>query len=188
MPWEIRTATEQDRRALRRFECDSRAVCPSCGPADGNRHQREVEEYLRQSALDVAAHEAPHNDHSLLLLTDPLGDIAGAVAYKRTEFLVQGAEVEAVKLEVLGLRVDLHGCEVAGARLSSHLIAAAVRGFREPPPQLVTARVAVCNERSRSLLGRHGLVRELTQTEPQYIDLIGASEIVLATLPVPLDR
>lgn len=188
MSWVIRSATEGDRHALRRFECDSGADCPSCGPTDGNEHQREVQEYLRQTALNAAAHEAPHNDHSLLLLTDPTGGLAGAIAYRRTEFMVHGEEVEALKLVVAGLRVDLHGCEVAGDRLSSHLIAAAIRGLPEPPLRLVTARVAICNVQSRSFVGRHGLVLELTQTDPRYVDLVGRSEDVIDTLPAPLDE
>lgn len=39
-----------------------------------------------------------------------------------------------MRVVVAGLRVDLQGREVSGARLSSHLIAAAVRGFPDTRP------------------------------------------------------
>jgi hypothetical protein len=187
MSWVIRGASEHDRQALRRFECDSGADCPSCGPDGENAHEKEVQEYLRRLALNEAAFKAPHNDHTLLVLTDESDRLAGAVAYERSELRVKGDEVEALKIVVAGLRIDLQGGEVSGGRLSSHLIAAAVRGFPETPP-LVTARAATCNVRSLSLLRRHAFALQLAQTELGWVDLAGRAEDVLATLPVPLDE
>jgi hypothetical protein len=53
-------------------------------------------------------------------------------------------------------------------------------------PPLVIARVAVCNDRSRGLLRRHAMGLELAQTDPGYVDVVGATDDVVATLPPPL--
>lgn len=185
MPWKIRAAIEDDRAALRKFECDSGVDCPSCGPDGGNAHEQEIEEYLRRFALNEAALKAQHNDHTLLVLTNEADQLAGAVAYERAELMVNGREVDAMRIVVAGLRVDLHGESVSGVRLSSHLIAAAVRGFSVPPP-LVIARAAECNGRSLSLLRRHAFSLELSQLEPGWVDLAGRAENIIATLPNPL--
>jgi hypothetical protein len=187
MSWSIRDATEDDRPALRRFECDSGADCPSCGPDGGNAHELEIEEYLRRLALNEAALKAPHNEHALLVLTDESDLLAGAVAYERAELRVKGGEVDALRIVVAGLRVDTQGEEVSGARLSSHLIAAAVRGYSVTPP-LVIARAAECNQRSLSLLRRHAFDLELVQTDAGWVDLAGRAEDVITTLPAPLDN
>lgn len=148
-------------------------------------HEREVEEYLRRLALDEAVHRRPYTDHTLLLLENPAGALAGVVAYERTELKVKGEEVDAISLVVAAVHRDLRGTMANGVRLSSHLIAAGVRGLADPPP-LVIGRVAVCNQRSRGLLRRHAIDRELEQTEPGYVDIAGATEDVVATLPPPL--
>jgi hypothetical protein len=187
MSWGIRYAVEDDRSALRKFECDSGADCQSCGPEGGNAHELEVQEYLRRLALNEAARKAPHNEHALLVLTDEANRLAGAVAYERTELAVKGVEVDALRIVVAGLRVDIQGVAVSGARLSSHLVGAAVRGYAETPP-LVIARTSECNQRSLSLLRRHAFDLELTQTEAGWIDLAGRADDVIATLPLALEN
>lgn len=185
MSWTVRVASEPDRAILGAFRCDTGADCPTCSPEGGNIHEREIEEYLHRLALDEAVHRRPYTGHTLLLLEDPSDALAGVVAYERTELKVKGEEVDAVSLVAAAVRRDLRGTVANGVRLSSHLIAAGVRGLAEVPP-LVIGRVAVCNQRSRGLLRRHAIDRELAQTDPGYLDIAGATEDVLATLPPPL--
>jgi hypothetical protein len=185
MSWTIRAAAETDRAALRRFECDSGDDCPSCGDAGENLHEREVQEYVRRFALDEAARRSPHNDHTLLVLEDQSGGIAGVIGFEKSELMDNGQEVDALSLWVAALRLDVRGQVVAGYRLSSHLLAAAVRGYQSQPP-LVVGCVATCNARSRALLRRHLISSELAQSEPNYVDVVGRMDEVVATLPPPL--
>jgi hypothetical protein len=61
-----------------------------------------------------------------------------------------------------------------------------VRGLGGVLPQLVLARVAVCNVPSRGLLKRHAITLQLAKTDPGYLDLVGRTDEVLATLPPSL--
>src|ERR1700760_3118607 len=124
----------------------------------------------------------PHNDHRVLLLLDPEGNIAGAVAHEQSELRVRGIDVDARKLFVAGLRVDLQGSWWADHRLSSHLLGAAIHDLSDKPPELLVARVATCNIASRKLLDRHRIGLELSQVEPGYVDLVGVYDEVVETL------
>lgn len=186
MGWDVRAATAADRAALAAFKCDSGANCASCSPAGGNVHEREVEEYLQRYALDVAQTRHAHNGHTLSLMFDPRGNLAGVVGHERFELIVRGVETPVERLVVAGVRSDLHGTAVEGNRVSSHLLAAAVRDLADAPPPLLAGRVAVCNARSRGLLARHRIGLELTTSHPGYLDVVGVYDGVLQTLPPPM--
>jgi hypothetical protein len=183
MTWIVRGATVADRAALANFNCDSGSDCTTCAPQGGNLHEKEVEAYLRSLALDEMERRRPHNDHTLILLMDPVGNLAGAVAHEQSELRVKGTEVAARRLVVVGLRRDLQGSTVADHRLSSHLLAAGVHDLATEPPELLVARVATCNSRSRKLLARHRIEMELSQQDPAYVNVVGVYERVVETLP-----
>ncbi len=63
----------------------------------------------------------------------------------------------------------------------------AVRDMAGEPPKLVSARVAICNPRSRKLLIRHRIDLELSHQDPIYRDLVGVYEQVVESLPPPLE-
>lgn len=186
MGWDVRAATAADRAALAAFVCDSGADCEACSPAGGNVHEREVQEYLQRYALEVAQARHRHNGHTVSLMFDPSGDLAGVVGHERFELLVRGVETPVERLVVAGLRSDLHGAAAEGSRVSSHLLAAAVRDLADAPPPLLAGRVAVCNERSRRLLARHRIGLELTSSHSGYLEVVGVYNEVLQTLPPPL--
>ncbi|OBI06579.1 hypothetical protein A5714_02340 [Mycobacterium sp. E2462] len=185
MTWIVRHATVGDKAALSNFECDSGADCV-CAPQGGNVHESDVEAYLKSQALDAMEWRQPHNDHRLLLLMDPEGRLAGAVAHEELELLVEGTEVAARRLVVIGLRRDLQGRWMADHRLSSHLLAAGVHDLAIEPPKFLVARVMTCNTRSRNLLARHRIEMEVSHRDPAYIDLVGLYDRVVESLPPPL--
>jgi hypothetical protein len=186
MGWSVRAATAADRAGLAAFSCDSGADCGICSPDGGNVHEREVEEYLQRNALDDQAARSPHNGHTLLLLLEPNGVLAGAIAHERFELLVRGAKTPAELIVVAGVRSDLHGVSVQGHRLSSHLLGACIRDLAEDPPSMLAGRVAVCNARSRRLLERHHIGLESSLSGADHVLIAGAYEDVLGTLPPPL--
>lgn len=186
MGWDVRAATAADRAALAAFVCDSGAHCAACSPAGGNIHEREVEEYIRRNALDEAQARNPHTGHTLLLMLEPNGDLAGVVAHERFELLVRGVETSVERLVVAGVRSDLHGVSVDGSRVSSHLLAAGIRDLANDPPPLLAGRVAWCNARSRGLLARHRIALELAPSHPSYLDVVGVYGEALQTLPPPM--
>jgi hypothetical protein len=143
--------------------------------------------YLQSHAVDEMERCRPHNDHRLLLLIDPEGNLAGAVAHEQSELMVRGEEVAARRLVVVGLRLELQGSSLGEHRLSSLLIAAAVRDMAGEPPELLSGRVAICNPRSQKLLGRHGINLKLSQQDPLYQDVVGVYKQVVDSLPPPLE-
>lgn len=187
MTWVLRHATGADRAALADFVCDSGFDCATCSPNGGNVHESEIENYLRNHAVDQMEWCSAHNDHRLLLLIDPDGNLAGAVAHEQSELKVRGEEVAARRLVAVGLRLELRGSSLGEHRLSSHLLAGAVRDMAGEPPELLTARVAICNPRSRELLDRHGCNLELSQQDPLYHDVVGVYEQVVDSLPPSLE-
>lgn len=187
MTWVLRDATAADKAALADFVCDSGADCITCAPNGGNVHESEIESYLRHHAVDQMEWRRPYNDHKLLLLFDPDGKLAGAVSHEQSELKVRGEVVAARRLVVVGLRLELQGNSLGEHRLSSHLLAAAVRDMADEPPELLFARVAVCNPRCQKLLVRHGMNLELSQQDPLYSDQVGVYGQVVKTLPPPPD-
>lgn len=183
MGWRVRLARETDRTALASFRCDSGVDCASCGPAGGNTHEQEVQDYIQRHAVDAMLHRGPHNGHRLLLLEDNSG-IVGVVAHEQHDLKVDGEPVPVRRLVVAAVELDHQGMWLEDHRVSSHLLAAALADGRDQLAEpLVTAAVAACNERSRALLARHGITRSLSPTGDDYLDLVGVYDDVLASLP-----
>jgi hypothetical protein len=184
MGWTVRTATEADRESLTNFACDSGGDCDGCSFQGRAVHEREVEEYVQNYAIDRALTHSPYNGHKLLLLLQPDGSLAGVVAYERFELLNSGRETAAVRLVVAALRTDLQGTSIDEHRLSSHLLNVALRDVVEDPPQLIAGRVAICNKRSVGLLARHHIETEVKESRfGNYVDLAGRYVDVAITLP-----
>lgn len=183
MGWRVRLARETDRTALASFRCDSGIDCASCGPAGGNTHEREVQDYIQHDAVSAMLHRAPHNGHRLLLLENDAG-IMGVVAHEQYDVKVDGEPVPVRRLVVAAVELDHQGLWLEDHRVSSHLLAAAVAdGHAQSGESLITATVAACNARSRALLARHQITRPLSGTGDNYLDLVGAYDEVLASLP-----
>lgn len=183
MGWRVRLASETDRAALASFRCDSGIDCASCGPAGGNTHEREVQDYIQRHAVNAMLQRAPYNGHRLLLLEDGSG-IVGVVAHEQHDVSVDGEPVPVRRLVVAAVELDHQGMWLEDHRVSSHLLAAALADGREQAEEpLVSATIAACNARSRALLARHEIARSLSSTGDDYLDLVGVHEAVLASLP-----
>jgi hypothetical protein len=184
MGWTVQTAAEADREALSKFLCDSGDDCAGCSFEGRAVHEREVEEYVQKYAIDRALTHSALNGHRLLLLLEPNGSLAGAVAYERFELLSSAQETAAVRLVMAALRSDLQGTSIEEHKLASHLLAAAIRDLADDPPKLVAGRVAICNKRSTKLLARHHINVEVKKSRfGNYVDLAGKYDDIAKALP-----
>lgn len=167
---------------LASFRCDSGVNCASCRPSGGNKHEREVEDYIQGHAINEMLKRAPHTGHRLLVVEANSG-IVGVVAYEQSHLKVDDEPVPVRRLVVAAVQVDHRGMLLDDRRLSSHLLAVALADGRDPAEPLVTATVAVCNVRSQALLARHQISRSLSSTGDPYLDLVGVYDEVLESLP-----
>lgn len=88
------------------------------------------------------------------------------------------------RLVVAAVDIDHQGKGLGANRVSTHLLASALADGLDPEAEsLVTATVAGCNLRSLALPTRHKISRPLSSTGDGYVDLVGASDEVLASLP-----
>lgn len=159
--WRIRPARKSDRAKLERFEC----------ARDDSKAQTEVEEFIRDSALDWAFEPmAREGDPRLLLLFDPRGRLVGVGAHeRRTLRAPDGETFSASKVEVVALSKDWQGKAFPdGTRASDVLMSAVMQDIktRVPPRDArVYAFVHQDNEASIGLLKRHGLVHEMDRPD-----------------------
>jgi hypothetical protein len=184
--WKVRPATRDDAIELALFGCMSGAACDVCSMGGGNRHEEEVQEYIRYDALRDAEQSGPHTNYRLLVLTAPDELIAGIVAHEDYDIAVGGDAVPARRLIVAALRSDLQGTWLEDYPLASHLIGGAVRDMASAGPELIAARVALCNERSKKLLARHRFDIHLSERVPGYDDVVAVFRDVAASVPPPL--
>lgn len=184
--WSIRSVVAADAPELSAFTCNSETECNGCGPEGGNLHEFEVQNYIRHLAIDTMTVREPFKGHRLLAITEPSGAIAAVVAHERHEMRLRGEEVIAQQLLVAAIRIDQQGTWLQDHRLSSHLVAAAIRDGLGDGPRIVDGRVMRCNAKSMGMLARHAIVLDVADPESEYALMAGLLGDVVTSLPPPL--
>lgn len=161
-----RLATAGDRAELQAFACSL-----------GLWYEDEVEEHIRQEALDSAAWRAPHTGHRLLVY-ETVDGIVAVGAHEVGDLTSGGVLVPNTYVGLVAVRLDYRRRRVAVAgepRVGEYVLDSVIADAKEqrPDDRLIYASTAKENAPSLRLLHSRGFIRERAHPDPRFIRRLG---------------